>query len=762
MFGDLVRDLRQRMGLTQEQLAQKTGLSARHVRDIESGRTARPRAGTVLLLADAFGLSDTERERFWPAVASAGGEARRAPAAPRPAGAVTPAQLPPDVNGFTGRRDELARLDALVPPRHQSTALTVVAIWGSAGVGKTALAVHWLHLVRDRFPDGQLFVDLRGFDPTTGPKPAAEAVRELLEALEVAPERIPAGLDAQVTLYRSLIADRRMAILLDNAHDANHIRPLLPAAAGSLVVVTSRTKLVGVVAAVGAHPVMLDLLSAGQARALLGARLGSTRLGADEAAVDDIVARSAGLPLALTIIAARAATDPDRPLAAVAAELADADRVLDTLSTGDSDIDVRAAFAVSYQHLAPTAARLFRMRALVAGPDLSAAAAAGLAGVAPRETAAALDELTRAHLFTQHAGDRYRCHDLLRAYAAELNRAIDADADRQHARRRLVDHLLHTAHAADGFLDPHQESVPLPPPLPGVLPESPADRAAAERWFAAEHQVLVAAVEMAARAGLTEHAWQLAWAITTSLNQRGRWHDLAEVHRTALASARAAGDLQGQAYAHRGLGMARSRLGDFTSATADFACALELETRLGNAERQARIHHNLGQLLGRHGRPREAFAHFSQALDRYREVDDSSGWQARTLNAMGFCHALLDEHHAALDRCHEALALLQRTGDRTGEAATWDSLGFIHLHLGDHHRSVACYHRALDLMLALGYRGLMAETYERLGDTHRAAGDLDAARHAWQHAKALLTELNRPTEHIDGKLRAEHERSKLP
>ncbi|HEU4425402.1 MAG TPA: BTAD domain-containing putative transcriptional regulator, partial [Pilimelia sp.] len=359
-----------------------------------------------------------------------------------PASAV-PGQLPLDVSGFTGRDAELAVLDRLLDRGEPHRTATVVAvIAGTAGVGKTAVAVHWAHRVRGRFPDGQLYVNLRAFDPAGTPTSPDEAVRGFLDALDVPARRIPTDLAGQAALYRSLLADRRVLILLDNARDAQQVRPLLPGAPGCLVLITSRNQLTSLVAAEGAHPVPLDLLTASAARQLLSRRLGASRTAAEPEAVDEIIERCAGLPLALAVVAGRAATQPRLPLAALAGELRDAQSRLDALHGGDHAADVRTVFSWSYRTLGARAARLFRLLGLHPGPEVGIPAAARLAGLPADDVRPLLAELTRAHLVVEHAAGRFTCHDLLRAYAAELARLVDPDRERRAALHRIIDHYL--------------------------------------------------------------------------------------------------------------------------------------------------------------------------------------------------------------------------------------------------------------------------------------------------------------------------------
>jgi len=343
-----------------------------------------------------------------------------APAIPAiPAALAVPAQLPLAVPAVAGRSRELASLDALLPGKRRRAGMVTAVVSGTAGVGKTALAVHWAHRVAARFPDGQLYVNLRGYGPTEPAQDPAEALHGFLDALGVPVERVPASLPAQIGLFRSLLAGKRVLVLLDNARGVEQVRPLLPGSPGCLAIVTSRSRLTPLVATEGARPLALDLLSAAAARDLLTERLGAARVAAEPAAVDEIVARCARLPLALAVAAARAGTRPDFPLAMLAAELREASAALDVLCGGDPATDVRAVFSWSYRALSTEAARMFRLLGLHPGPDISVSAAASLAGIPPRQARAPLADLVQEHLLTEHLPGRYALHHLLRAYAAE-------------------------------------------------------------------------------------------------------------------------------------------------------------------------------------------------------------------------------------------------------------------------------------------------------------------------------------------------------
>jgi hypothetical protein len=664
-----------------------------------------------------------------------------------------PAQLPADVAGFAGRDHHLARLDQLLQhSADQPTAVVISAIAGTAGVGKTALAVHWAHRVRHRFPDGQLYVNLRGFHPSGSVMAPAEALRSFLDALGIAPQRIPANVDAQAALYRSQLADKRVLVLLDNARDTDQARPLLPAAPGCLAVVTSRNQLTGLITAVGAHSLTLDLLTSDEARQLLTRRLGSHRVTAEPAAVEQLITACVRLPLALAIVVAHAAIQPQLPLAALSTQLRVAQDRLDVLSTGDPVADLRAVFSWSYRQLSPDTARLFRLLGLHPGPDISRPAAASLAGLPPSLARPLLTGLARTNLITEHTPGRYTLHDLLRAYATEQGHSHDPDAGRQAAIHRVLDHYLHTAHAAERLLNPHREPITLSPPQPGVTPEQVTERGQALAWFTIEHRVLLAALHHAVAAGFDTHTWQLAWTITTFLAFQGHWHDLSATQETALAAARRSANRPARAYAHRTLGYARLQMGRYDEAHTHLRHALTLYRELADHTGQARTHRDLGLLFDRQRRHREALTHAQQAYAVFETIGHQVG-QAHALNDIGWYHAQLDDHQQALTYCQRALTLFQELGDRHGEAATWDSLGYTEHHLGHHAKAITCYQYALDLHRRVGDRYFEAKTLNRLGDIHHATGDTDAANTAWQHALDVLTELDHPdADHVHTKL----------
>ena len=508
--------------------------------------------------------------------------------------------------------------------------------------------------------------------------------------------------DAREALYRSLLADRRMLIVLDNARDAPQVRPLLPGAAACLVIVTSRSSLAGLAAAEGAHLLGLDVLGETEARELLCRRLGRGRVAAEPDAVDQIAGLCAGLPLALAVAAARAHARPRFSLAALAAELSNMTNRLDALDAGDAAVSVRAVFSWSYQQLSPETACMFRLLGLHPGPDITVPAAASLTATLLPAAGQALRELTAASLLTEHLPGRYAFHDLLRAYAAEPGRGRRQRETRQAAIGRMLDHYLHTAYAAALLLKPSREPLILTPPGSGVTPEHLSDHQRALDWFEAEHKVLLAALATAARARFDAYGWQLSSAMADFLDRRGYWHDSAAIQRTALAATRRLGDTAGQAMVGRGLGSAYAYLSDYDQARAHMTDSLGLYQKLGDLDGQARVHQSLAWAAGRSGRHRDALGHAGQALDLFQATGNRGG-QAAALNALGYGHAMLGQLQRARRFCRQALSLNQEVGLHRGEEAhAWDSLGYVEHQLGHHREAAHCYQSALSLFREFG------------------------------------------------------------
>jgi tetratricopeptide (TPR) repeat protein len=659
-------------------------------------------------------------------------------------GEAVPRQLPAAVAGFAGRAAELKTLtswlEEAAPP---GGTVVISAIHGTAGIGKTALAVKWARQVADRFPDGQLYVNLRGFDPAGPPMTPAEAVRGFLDALEVPAARIPVSLDAQAGLYRTLLAGRRVLVLLDNARDADQVWPLLPGSPGCCVVVTSRNRLRSLIAAEGARSLTVDLLTFAEAQQLLARRIGADRVAAEPPAVEEIIARCARLSLALSIVAARAAAYPDFPLTALAEELRGAEGCLPpTLDAGEAATSVTAVFSWSYQRLSDPAARLFRLLGLHPGPDITAPAAVSLAAVPVREAQRRLAELAEvAGLITEHTPGRFTFHDLLRAYASTQTHTHDTDTDRNAALQRMLDHYLHTAQRAWNLSYPHlQRSITLAPPLPGVITEEPADYRAALAWFTAEYPVLLAAIQRAYDTGHHTHAWQLPHTLVPFFERQGHWHDFQATHHAALAAAQDHADQQGQAHAHLGIGHACTRIGRLDEARPHLQHALRLFEELGDPAGQSNAHSWLRMTFHTQERYGEALTHSQQAVDLARTGGNRRDLAA-ALNGLGWFLALFGDAEQALTYCQQSLALFQDLGHRWGEFLVLDSIGYAYHRLGRHQQAASYFERSLAIVRELGGLYQQATDYDHLGDAHHAAGNTSQARNAWQQALDILDQL---------------------
>ncbi|WP_405087354.1 ATP-binding protein [Microbispora sp. NBC_01389] len=744
MFGGMLRGLRIRAMRTQEELAALSGVSERQIREIESGRVPAPRAGTVRMLADALNLSPEDRAAFQLAAqpdtaqpdtaqpdagesAAAQPGRRQSGAEQREAGRrPVPEQLPSDVDGFTGRAEALRVLDTATS--------AVVAVSGPAGVGKTSLAVRWSHLAAPRFPDGRLYVDLRGFSRHDAMEPA-EVIRGFLDALGVPLDRVPSGLTAQVALYRSHSAGRALLVVLDNARDAEQVLPLLPAGPAARTIVTSRRRLTGLVAETGATALALDVPDLMEAAELLGRRLAPGGEGGD--AVAAIAAACGRLPLALALVGARAQLTGFPP-EAIARELRNPRGRIAAL-----EIDV--VFSWSYDALSGDAARLFRLLGLVAGADIALAAAAALAGRALPEVRRTLAELTDASMVVEHAPGRYRMHDLLHAYAAELVRAEESEAGRQAALTRLLDHYTHTAYHAELVLNPVRAPIPmaLGTPVDGAEPKPVLDLTAAVQWLKTEYAVLLAALRQAEEEGMHRHAWQLSWALDTFLNDERRWHDEGAAWAVALRAATAMTDRPAAAHAHRFLSAVHGRLDRFEEAHAHMREALRLSLAAGDRAGEAENRFVLSYVYWLQGDGERALDQAGRSLSLFTEIDDPY-WAGKAALAVGWYLSELGSLQEALPYHLQALELQQRAGDRPNELVTLDTLGLLHQRLGDPMSAIPHFRRGLRLAGVTDNPALRAQLLGHLGDASEAVGDPETAREHWREAYEILRGLGHP------------------
>jgi tetratricopeptide (TPR) repeat protein/transcriptional regulator with XRE-family HTH domain len=770
-FGELLRGYRVASGLSQEELAERSGLAVRTIANMERGRTARPHRRSVGSLADALMLPESERDQLHRASRElrAGHLALVRPLSDVPAAErlgpqalpAVPRQLPAVVPYFLGRGDELRALTRMLDEAAAASGTVVItAIGGTAGVGKTALALRWAHREACRFPDGQLYVDLRGFDPGP-PMPAADVLAGFLRALGVPGQEVPPELDERAARYRSMLADRRVLIVLDNAGDVDQVRPLLPGTPGCMTVVTSRDALVGLVARDGAHRLELDLLPLGDAVRLLGALIGG-RVDAEPDTAAALASRCCQLPLALRVAAELAAARPTVSLADLVGELADQERRLDLLdANGDPRTAVRAVLSFSYQHLDPAAAEAFRLSGLHPGPSLDAHVVAALVGVGLQRATQLLDQLARAYLVQPAGSGRYGMHDLLRDYARELAGTVDGKAARRTAVTRLLDYYLYTAAAAMDTLAP-AERHRRPHILPPGTPSPPmTDDGSARAWLDAERASLVAATEYAAANGWPGYASRLAATVFRYLDSGGYFPEASVIHGHAHRAAQEAGDragestalislgvvdLQqgrhrlaaghlheaisvcretgdriGQASALTNLGVTDLRQGRYQPAAGYLERALTLCRETGDRAGEAHALINLGFVYGRQGRAQQASVHLKRALALCRLIGDRAS-EARILANLAAADRQRGGHQRAADRARQSLAIFCESGNRHGEAYALDTLGRIELMHGSYQQAAGDHRRALELFREIGDPAGEAQAHNGLGDLFLAIG----------------------------------------
>ncbi|MEU4690457.1 BTAD domain-containing putative transcriptional regulator [Actinoplanes sp. NPDC023714] len=667
--------------------------------------------------------------------------------APRPVTpAIRPAQLPGDLQSFAGRTEWLHRLSSLLTGAQDARfTVPIAAITGMGGVGKTTLAVHSAHRLAGDFPDGQLYTNLRGFDPSSSPVSAHEVLRGFLGALGVPEAGIPASFDDQVALYRSVLAGRRVLVVLDNVRDADHARPLLPGPPGSAAIVTSRNPLTGLVVREGALPVTLDLLSPAESRTLLARRLGRERTSQASAEVTRILDACGGLPLALALFAARASSYPELDLDRLADEVDDSRRRLDGFSRAGADHDLRAVFSWSYALLGDDTARLFRLLALHPGPTFGAPAAASLLGTDPGRADALLQELCRANLLIEHRPGRFRYHDLVRAYGAELLGEHEATAERDAAQRRLFSYgagsVAHAAH----LLDPSRR-----PPTPyeresdGVSIERIGDADEALEWLTSERPALLTMVDRAAAARLDRLVCHLVWGLESLLRRQEFWPDWERTQLIGLEAARRLGDKVIEVRVRYALGFLYSaqHLDDPGASEKHLQQALRLAAELRDHELHARVLVVVAEQRIKKGRPDEHRSIMYAAIGAFRmlELEDP---ERVPLDFVAYAHWRAGDLDNALSYAQRAVERLRGAGNHA-EATAWHTLAGIHAGRHDGAAALAANHRACELYRALGDDFLEGLAEAGLGEALSAAGRHEAARHPLSRAIAILESLGSP------------------
>jgi tetratricopeptide (TPR) repeat protein/transcriptional regulator with XRE-family HTH domain len=739
-FAVLLRQLRTSAGMTQEQLADRAGLSPRSISDLERGVHPTARQGTTRLLVRAFGLTGSDQKAF---EAAARGR-RLASEIPGPgpeAGGVAAATrtLPRDVSSFTGREPELDELIGTVTDHIRSGWVAdIYAIGGMAGIGKTAFAVHAAHQLAPRFPDGQIFLPMHGHTPGQQPVDPADALASLLQTAGVAAQQIPAGLEPRTRLWRDYLVGKQLLLLLDDAAGHEQVRPLLPGTAGSVVLVTSRRHLT---ALEDVQAISLDTLTPEAAAGLLVSSAARPGLDAADRAVAEITRLCGYLPLAVGILGRQLHHHPAWTAAGLAADLGAAHHRLELMQA--ENVSVEAALDLSYQKLTGAQQRLFRRLGLHPGTDVDAYAAAALDSIdlafARRDLAALYDQ----HLLIEPSRGRYHFHDLVGEYARE-RAAEDEPAECEAAVSRLVDYYLQAALAADR----HQarRTAPGKPAAPGLPPAYvPAltDRESAVAWMDAERLDLYALVGYAAARARPRPAVAIATAMHGFMRSQGHWHQALTLYRTALDAARQTNDGLAEASVLADLGDMETLTGDYRAATGHHEQALAICRDLGDRLGEANALNKLATVQQAAGDYQPATANLTSALELHRDLGDRLG-EANDLNQLGVVQYQTDDSLMAAASHERALELRRVLGDKLGEAIALFRLGSVQRKTGDYPAAAASLTQALALHREIGYRFGEATVLGELGVVQRLTTDYASAAVTQEEALALYRALGYP------------------
>jgi tetratricopeptide (TPR) repeat protein/DNA-binding XRE family transcriptional regulator len=733
-FAALLRRLRAAARLTQEDLAEAAGLSPRSVSDLERGIATSPRRDTIRLLADALGLTGQVRADFEAVgrgrpVGDAGPEGAGSGAgagigtAGAVAGAPTIRGLPRDIGSFTGRQEELQELVCVAADAADSGGVVSIhAIGGMAGVGKTAFAVHAAHRLADRFPGGQIFLPLHGHTPGQQPVDPADALASLLLTAGVPAAQIPAGLEERMGLWRDRLAERQLLLVLDDAASTEQVRPLLPGAGGSLVLITSRRHLY---ALEDATAISLDTLPPGEAAALFVRLAGRPGLDPADPAVREISRQCGFLPLAIGLVARQLHHHPAWSLAGRAADLAAAVNRLELITM--ENVSVTAAFDLSYDDLTPGQQRLFRLLGLHPGADIDCHAAAALDGTDLAAARRGLEALYDHYLLTEPALGRYRMHDLIRAHSATLVNRLDPERDRDQATERLLDYYSSAAALAESRLARQARTAPAmaADAEPIDIPAMPG-REQALAWARAERDNLVACLEHAAARGQRARVIALTAGLAGLLRQDGPWAEALARHAAAVLAAHDLADRSAQAGALGNLGIARRLTGDFPGAARDLAEALDIYRDLGDRAGQAGALTGLGTARELAGDFPGAARDLAEALDIYRDLGDRLG-QANALTYLGDVRRLTGDFPGAARVLAEALSIHRDLGDRLGQANALTGLGNARELAGDRPGAARDLTEALSIHRDLGNRLGQANALTYLGSVRRLTGDHQGA-----------------------------------
>jgi tetratricopeptide (TPR) repeat protein/transcriptional regulator with XRE-family HTH domain len=733
-FGSLLRRLRTGVRMTQEGLASAAGLSLRAVSDLERGVATTPHRDTVRLLADALHLLGPVRAEFEAAA--------RGPAAPAEtvAGGVAAATrtLPRDITSFTGRRHELREL--IGAQASADGGVTICAIGGMAGVGKTAFAVHAAHQLADRFPAGQIFLPLHGHTPGQQPVDPADALASLLLTIGVPAGQIPLGLHARMSLWRDQLVSTRLLLVLDDAIGSEQVLPLLPGAGGSLVLVTSRRHLT---ALEDATAISLDTLAPAEAAALLVRLAARPGLDPDDAAVGEIIRLCGYLPLAIGMLARQLHHHPAWSLAGRAAELAAERDRLELMAT--ENVSVAAAFDLSYQDLSPGQQLLFRRLGLHPGTEVDGYATAALDGTDLANARRGLEVLYDQYLLTEVGQGRYRMHDLIRQHARTLAGRLDSDHDQEQGLARLLDYYQHTAALAESLLA--RRTVPATAASTVLTPVPVLEgRERALAWARAERASLLACLDYAAATSQHARVIALTAGLAGLLRHDGPWTEALTRHAAALRAAQYLGDRLSQANALNDLGRVRLLTDDFTGAARDLEEALEIYRGVGSRLGQANALNYLGDMRRLVGEYPAAARQLEEGLDIYRDIGNRLG-QANVLTNLGITRRLTGDYPAATRDLEEALGGYRDIGDRLGQAMALNNLGMIRRGTGDFPGAARDLEEALSISRDTSDQLDLANALTYLGTVRRLTGDLTGAARDLEEGLSIYREIgNRSAE----------------
>ncbi|WP_326944731.1 tetratricopeptide repeat protein [Amycolatopsis sp. NBC_01307] len=654
---------------------------------------------------------------------------------------LVPHQLPADPRTFAGRESDLKALHALLPEALDADASTPIAsVEGMGGIGKTTLAVHFAHEIADRFPGGQIHLNLRGYGPGEPVEPAA-ALEAMLTALGVPCEQIPADLDGRAASWRTHTAGRRLLIVLDNANRTEQVRPLLPGP-GCLVLITSRWQLRALVATHGARRVALAELGAEDAVELLASTIGLERVARDPAATERFVRYCGGLPLAIRILAVRAAQFPGLPLGEFVDSLESEHDLLGSFDLADGDgTNIRSVFSYSYQALEPSAARLLRLLGLSTGVDFSVPAAAAVAGLDLTRTRPLLTTLAAAHLLAQPRPGRYQFHDLIRAYAGEAAEQVDTAEERDAALDRLLGWYLATAFNASRRMRPERYYRLLE--LDGLDGLTFAEYHDALDWFDEEAGNLIAAVHLARRRRRDDVCWKLAWLLQSYFGTRSRLDDWRSVFGVALEAARDGGHRPGEAGILSGLGVVNGVVRQYDESRHYLERVLTIQRELGAREGEARAQYNLALAAHNLADYAGAYEHGMRALEIVRELG-MGAFEASVLRALGDICTSMGDHEQALELADAALAIPGPDGSPVDTRFTQHTRGLALLGLGRLAEGIACISESVEMFFTMGEHYEAADVLSQLGTIHLRQGDGALARECWVRSARLLTELGHP------------------